>query len=95
METTEFRIAIVSEAVTEPQYRQGSVDGLGDFLRRTFGELVKEDVVAQAVKELEEGIAIFAEAVVHDEGNIARLAQVLGIQELPKRTKQLDEEQEE
>lgn len=93
MEAIEFRIAIVSEAETEPQYRQGTVDGLGEVLRRTFGELVKEDVVAQAVKELEEGIAVFAEAVVDDEGNVVRLAQVLGIKGLPKRNKPSDEKE--
>lgn len=89
----ELRIAVISEAGTT-DYSRGNVDELGDVLRRTFSELVKEDVVAQAVKELENGIEIFASAVVKDEGTVGRLASVLGIQELPKREKQKEDEEE-
>jgi hypothetical protein len=90
----ELRIAVISEAGTT-EYRRGNVDDLGDMLRRAFGELVKEDVVAKAVQELERGIDLFAEAVVNDAGTVGRLAQVLGIQELPKREKQREAAEEE
>jgi hypothetical protein len=89
----ELRIAVISEAGTT-DYRRGNVDDLADMLRRTFGELVKEDVVAKAVQELEGGIDLFAGAVMNDTGTVGRLAQVLGIQELPKREKQRETAEE-
>lgn len=90
----ELRIAVVSEAGTT-DYRRGNVDDLGDMLRRTFGELVKEDVVTKAVHELENGIDLFGGTVVNDAGTVGRLAQILGIQELPKREKQRETAEEE
>ena len=89
----ELRIAVISEAGTT-DYRQGNVDDLGEMLRRTFGELVREDVVTRAVEELEKGIDVFTSAVVNDSGTVGRLTKVLGIQELPKKEKRHAEEEE-
>ncbi len=90
---TELRIGMISEAGST-DYSQGTVDDLADLLRRTFSDLVKEDVVTKAVQELENGIEVFASAVVKEEGTVGRLALVLGIQELPKREKRQEEDEE-
>lgn len=82
----DLRIAVVTEG-GETKFVQGTVDQLGEILRRTFGELVQEDVVAKAVAELEGGIEKFAATISNDAGTISRLADVLGIRELPEREK--------
>lgn len=90
----ELRIAVVTEG-GESKFVQGTIDQLGEILRRTFGELVQEDVVAQAVAALEAGIEKFAGTVSEKPGTIARLADVLGIHELPEREKKSDVENNE
>ncbi|MEK9138273.1 MAG: hypothetical protein AAB393_14200 [Bacteroidota bacterium] len=89
----ELRIAVVTES-GDKGYDQGNVDRLGEFLRRAFGELIQEDVVAQAVDELKQGIEKFVAVTERDAGTIARLAEVLGIQELPIRGKKSKEDDE-
>ncbi len=86
---SELRIAVVTEG-GESKFVKGTVDQLGEILRRTFGELVQEDVVAQAVAALEAGIEKFAGTISEKPGIIARLADVLGIRELPEREKKSD-----
>ncbi len=89
----ELKIAVVTESGLKG-FDQGNVDRLGEFLRRAFGELVQEDVVAQAVDELKQGIEKFVAVTERDLGTIARLADVLGIQELPSRDKKLKADDE-
>ena len=89
----ELKIAVVTES-GDKGYNQGNVDRLGEFLRRAFGELVQEDVVSQAVDELKQGIEKFVAVTERDAGTIARLAEVLGIQELPTREKKSKEDDE-
>jgi hypothetical protein len=89
----ELKIAVVTESGAKG-FDQGNVDRLGEFLRRAFGELVQEDVVAQAVEELKQGIEKFVAVTERDTGTIARLAEVLGIQELPIREKKSKEDDE-
>jgi hypothetical protein len=90
----ELRIAVVTEGGAT-SYSQGNVNQLGEALRRAFGELVKEDVVAKAVDALETGIEQFARVVVKQSGTSVRLADILGIKEIPKREKAKLEEDEE
>lgn len=94
LQMCELRIAIVTES-GPTQFAQNTVDGLGEVLRRTFSELVREDVVAKAVAHLEEGIEKFARVARKNPGTIARLADVLGIKELPAREKKADNDDEE
>ena len=61
----------------------GTVDYLESALRRAFEQLVAEDVVANAVASLDIGITAFANVVKEKPGPISRIAQVLGIRELP------------
>lgn len=82
----ELRIAVVTEGGST-NYSQGNIQQLGESLRRAFDELVKEDVVTKAVTALETGIEQFAQVVVKQSGTSARLADILGIKELPKREK--------
>lgn len=89
----ELRIAVVTES-GPTGFSQCNVEQLGEILRRTFGELVKEDVVVKAVSELEEGIEKFAKVVLKSPGTIARFAEVLGIKELPTREKKRTEQEE-
>ncbi len=93
IEKCELRVAVVTEG-GESKFVQGSVDQLGEILRRTFGELVQEDVVAQAVAALEAGIEKFAGTISEKPGTVARLADVLGIRELPEREKKSSVEEE-
>jgi hypothetical protein len=89
----ELRIAVVTEGGST-NYSQGTVQQLGESLRRAFDELVKEDVVAKAVCALEIGIEQFAQVIVKQSGTSARLADILGIKELPNRDKTKVEEEE-
>lgn len=86
-----LRIAVVTEA-GETGFTEGSVDDLADILRRTFDQLVKEDVVAQAVAALEGGIEIFAGVVSSSSATVLRVADALGIRELPTKEKSAEEE---
>lgn len=90
----ELRIAVVTEGGST-SYTQGTVEELGEILRRAFGGLVQEDVVSRAVSELEAGIEKFASTAVRSPGIVARLADVLGIRELPERKKASDLDDEE
>jgi hypothetical protein len=78
-----LQVAICSEA-GEQGWAEGDVNYLGDMLRRTFDQLVKEDVVAQAVAALEAGVEVFAYAIGVAPAAIERSAELLGIGEPPK-----------
>ncbi len=76
----ELRIAVCTEA--GPQgWTTGDLDHLGDLLRRTFDELVAEDVVTKAVQALEAGVARFARALTTAPAVVERSAEILGIGE--------------
>jgi hypothetical protein len=77
-----LQIAIYSEA-GEQGWTDGDINYLGDMLRRTFDQLVKEDVVAQAVAALEAGVEVFAHAMSVAPAAIERSAELLGISEPP------------
>ncbi len=93
LKACELRIAVITENGST-SYSQGTIQQLGESLRRAFDELIKEDVVLKAVSTLESGIEQFAGIIVKQSGTSARLAEILGIKELPQREKPKLEEEE-
>lgn len=85
---SEFEIALISES-EETGFIKGNVDYLQRALRRTFEQLVQEDVVKQAVAAIEAAVDGFAATIAAKQGIIKRMAQNLGIRELPQQ-KQTD-----
>ncbi len=90
LENSRLQAAVITEAGASG-YGETNVDGLADFLRRAFEQLVQEDVVGQAVAVLEEGIEKFAAAVAGSPGIVSRIAEAMGVRELPK--KEVEEEE--
>jgi hypothetical protein len=87
-----YEIAVVAESqFGEQGFNHGDVNYLAEVLRKTFDQLVKEDVVSQAVALLDTGIDRLAAAVRHCPGFVPTAAQVLGIRALPPRNKTKDE----
>lgn len=89
-----FKIAVCSEA-GETGWTEGGIDYLSDMLRRTFDQLVREDVVTKAVETLSAGVDQFAKDVFTNEATIQKAAEILGIRELPKPKKKKKEEPDE
>ena len=77
---TKLRIAICSEA-GEQGWTDGDTNYLGAMLRRTFDQLIEEDVVTQAVSALDAGVEAFAQGISASPAAIERSAEVLGIGE--------------
>jgi len=77
---TRLQIAICSEA-GEQGWTVGDANYLGTMLRRTFEQLVEEDVVTQAVSALDAGVEVFAQALNASPTAIERSADLLGIGE--------------
>ncbi len=80
-----LKFAVVTEAGATG-FAEGDVNGLCDVLRRAYDQLVQENVVSEAVAALEAGIEKFASTVTRRRGLAARLAETLGIRELPDPT---------
>lgn len=83
----EMEIAVITESRVSG-FVSGNVDHLENALRMAFEELVREDIVAQAVAELDGGIERFAAAIVRQQGVIIRMSETLGIHELPSGKKE-------
>ena len=79
-----LRIAIYSET-GQQGWSDGDVNYLGAMLRRTFDQLVEEDVVTQAVAALDSGVEVFAQAINASPAAIERSAELLGIGEPPSK----------
>ena len=79
-----LRMAVYSEAGGSG-WREGNLDQLAELLRRTYGELIREDVVAQAAAALREGVEAFGEALLSAPGSVERAAEALGIREGPRK----------
>lgn len=75
-----LRMAICSEA-GEQGWTDGDINYLGAMLRRTFDQLIEEDVVTQAVAALDAGVEVFAQAISASPAAIERSAELLGIGE--------------
>ena len=78
-----LRIAVYSET-GESGWVDGDLDHLADLLRRTYEQLVEEDVVAQAVAVLSEAVEGFAQALLSESANVERAASALGISGAPE-----------
>jgi len=81
---SELEIAIVTES-WDSGFVKGNTDYLESALRHAFEQLLREDVVARAVKELDGGIDVFARAMADKGGVTDRMAEALGIRGLPER----------
>ena len=79
--SSKIDIAIVTES-GDTGFIKGDVDNLESALRQAFEQLVKEDVVARAVAELDAEIENFADHMSRKGGIVGRVSQVLGIREL-------------
>lgn len=88
-----FEVATYSEA-GELGWTEGGLDYLAELLRRTFDQLVKEDVVTKAVETLNEGVDAFARAVFTQPATVQRAAQILGVGEPPRRSRRRTEDEE-
>lgn len=76
-----LHIAVVVES-GDGDFVQGDVTSLEHALRTAFDHLIKEDVVAEAVAAIDAGVEKFASVITFTTGNIARLANALGIRAL-------------
>jgi len=89
-----FKVAVCSEA-GETGWTEGGIDYLADVLRGTFDQLIREDAVTKAVDALNAGIDQFSRTVFTSSATIQRAAEILGIRELPKRSRKKSEDEEE
>lgn len=61
---------------------RGDMNSLADALRRCYEQLVRDEVLESAVKQLQEGIGVFIGCLIRQPAATARLASALGIKEL-------------
>lgn len=95
MAECQYEVAVVAESeFGDRGFNSGNVNYLAEVLRKTFDQLVKEDVVTQAVALLDAGIDKVASAVRHCPGFTLKAARALGIRALPPKKKSKDEEPE-
>jgi hypothetical protein len=95
MAKCQYEVAVVAESeFGERGFNSGDVNYLAEILRNTFDQLVKEDVVSQAVALIDAGIEQIASAVSHCPGFAPNAAQALGIRALPPKKKAKDEKPE-
>lgn len=90
---SELRIAVLTES-EETGFTPGNVNYLESTLRHTFEQLVREDVVGNAVAAIDAGIERFAAVIIDNEGVVGRMAQILGVQELPRKGSDEEEDSE-
>jgi len=99
-ETLQYAIVTESEAVIqialpfatakEPfiPFVKGNLDELADSLRRSYDQLVKDDVLNRAVTLLEQGIESFTLSLSPQPAATERFMTALGIKELPRPKKE-------
>lgn len=90
---SELLIAILTES-EETGFTAGNVDYLESTLRHTFEQLVREDIVGNAVAAIDAGIETFAAVIIDNEGVVGRMAQILGVQETPREDSDSEEDSE-
>jgi hypothetical protein len=88
-----FKVAVCSET-GETGWTEGGLDYLADVLRGTFEQLVREDAVVKAVDVLNAGIDEFARLVFTSPATVDRATEILGIREVPKRSRKKSKEEE-
>lgn len=77
-----LRMAVYSET-GESGWVEGDLNHLADLLRRTYDQLIEEDVLAQAVAVLNQAVEGFAQALLGGTGSVERAARALGISGAP------------
>jgi len=93
LSTCTFKVAVCSET-GETGWTEGGLDYLADVLRGTFEQLVREDAVVKAVDVLNAGIEGFARLVFTSPATVDRAADILGIREVPKRSRKKSTDEE-
>ena len=89
-----LEIAVVSEAWPQGSgFSQGDISHVADILQQAFDQLVKEDVVAQAVAVLDACIEDFAALARHSPGFIPQAGRILEMRPLPAKKKISPEEE--
>ncbi|NWF78190.1 MAG: hypothetical protein HXY36_06400 [Chloroflexi bacterium] len=88
-----FKVAVCTET-GETGWTEGGLDYLADVLRGTFEQLIREDAVVKAVDVLNAGIDEFARLVFTSPATINRAAEILGICEVPKRSRKKSADEE-
>jgi hypothetical protein len=88
-----FKVAVCSET-GETGWTEGGIDYLADVLRGTFEQLVREDAVVKAVHVLNAGIDEFARLVFTSPATIDRATEILGIHEVPERSRKESTDEE-
>lgn len=83
---SQLKVAAVTES-GDSGFSFGNVDYLADILHRTFDQLVKEDIVAQAVAIIDAAVEQAAGVVRHSLGFPQAAAKILGIRALPPKKK--------
>lgn len=78
MGKTRLRVKVFNET-GEGEWTETDVDGLSAILRRCYGDLVKEDILATVVNELDNGIEGVTAGLLESKANPSRLRDVLGI----------------
>lgn len=90
---TRFKVAVCSEAGTQG-WTEGNIDYLADVLRRTFEQLIEEDVVTKTAELIDAGVTEFSRACFTSPTIVSKGRQILGIGEPPKRKKSAEAEDE-
>jgi hypothetical protein len=78
LKEAQLEVSLCTEAGTQG-WTQANVGGLSELLRRTFEHLVREDVVTQAVEELDAGVSDFARVTAERDAVLMRWMETLGI----------------
>lgn len=95
MAECQYEVAVFAESeFGEHGFNSGDVNYLAEILRKTFDQLVKEDVVSQAFALIDAGIEQIASGVRHSPGFVPNSAQALGIRALPPQKKAKNEKPE-
>jgi hypothetical protein len=98
LSTEALRFAIVTEAEASTQltlpfadrqqftipFAKGDLNAVAGALRRVYEQLAKDEVLSNAVRLLEEGLALFNMALTPQPAAADRLKDALGIKDLPK-----------
>lgn len=76
-----LRVRVFNEA-GEGEWTDSNLEELSAIIRRSYDDLVREDIIAKTVEELSTGIEGVTSALLDAKANPARLREVLGIREL-------------
>ncbi len=78
--TRKLRVKVFSES-GEGEWTDTDLDGLGQIIRRSYDDLVKEDIISQTAEEISNGIESTTSAILRARANPRRIRDVLGIRE--------------